>query len=117
MYHREQRSKFGGTVKNRGRLVSSLLILVALVAGVVFITASGGDDGPSESDSTFLARVGSVGPDAFSSSFATAAAEGPFRIQTGEIDSNSDNLYVVPGRTYGGSGANMCDIEIGRAHV
>lgn len=111
MYHREQRSKFGGTVKNRGRLVSSLLILVALVAGVVFITASGGDDGPSESDSTFLARVGSVGPDAFSSSFATAAAEGPFRIQTGEIDSNSDNLYVVPGRTYGGSGANMCDID------
>ena len=97
MYHREQRSKFGGTVKNRGRLVSSLLILVALVAGVVvFITASGGDDGPSESDSTFLARVGSVGPDAFSSSFATAAAEGPFSIQTGEIDSNSDNLYVVP---------------------
>lgn len=97
-------------MKNRGRLISSLAILVALIAGVVvFVTASGGDDSPSEVDTTFLARVGAVGPDAFSTSFATAAAEGPFSIESGEIDSTSDNLYVVPGRTYGGSGANVCD--------
>ena len=99
-------------MENRGRVVSSVAIIVALIAGViVYVATSGGDESPDKADTTFLARVGSVGPDAFSTSFATAAAEGPFTIESGEIASNSDNLYVVPGRTYGGSGANVCDPE------
>jgi len=99
-------------MNKRGRILSAVVVLVAVIAGVVvFASRSGNDDSPDQPDSTFIARVGSVGPDAFSTSFATAAADGPFTIESGEIDSSSDNLYVIPGRTYGGSGGNVCDPE------
>ena len=96
----------------RERVLSSIIVLLVLVAGAFVYVAATDEDGESSApDTTYIASVGSVGPDAFTTSYATAAVGGPFTITSGEIDSNSDSLYVIPGRTYGGSGGNVCDKE------
>ena len=64
-------------MKIRRRTLSSLVILLALIAGAVAFIATRGDDKQApDTDTTYVARVGSVGPDAFSASYATAAATG-----------------------------------------
>ena len=107
----------------------------AVMAGLLLVggACSGGKKDASEpsrdSGRKLFQPSGVVGPDSFAPSFELASYEPqtPVVALSGDVDSNAPGIYA--GRTYGGSGANICDVEgmirfltyyedqIGRAHV
>lgn len=113
-------------------------LAAVFLSGALLVTAAcGGGDKKNDSASDGPSRplfqpAGVIGPDSFSPSFAAAtyqataarqstdpsvtgladdlAAELPPTIQPGSIvDGSTPGIYA--GRTYGGSGANICDVE------
>ena len=90
----------------------------AVVAGVLVISAacSGGEKSTDESTVAGPARAlfqppGVVGPDSFAPSFDLATYEVTEEDEalSGSVDSSAPGLYR--GRTYGGTGTNICDVE------
>ena len=90
----------------------------ALVGGMLLISAacSGGEKSTDESTDSGPARAlfqppGVVGPDSFAPSFDLATYEVTEEDEalSGTVDSSTPGLYR--GRTYGGTGTNICDVE------
>ncbi|MFM8564134.1 MAG: DUF6777 domain-containing protein [Acidimicrobiia bacterium] len=90
----------------------------AVVGGMLLISAacSGGEKSTDESSDSGPARAlfqppGVVGPDSFAPSFDLATYEVTEEDETlsGTVDSSTPGLYR--GRTYGGTGTNICDVE------
>ena len=68
---------------------------------------SGGSDGPARK---LFQPAGVVGPDSFAPTFAVASYDvDPATLTSGDVSGGAPGLYA--GRTYGGSGANICDVE------
>ena len=86
------------------------------LAGALLLTAAcgggdkdsgGGSDGPSRK---LFQPAGVVGPDSFAPTFAVASySVEPSTLTSGDIAGSAPGLYA--GRTYGGTGANICDVE------
>ena len=86
------------------------------LAGALLLTAacSGGDkDSGGGSDGaprTLFQPAGVVGPDSFAPTFAVASYDvDPSTLTSGDVSGSAPGLYA--GRTYGGTGANICDVE------
>lgn len=98
-------------MKNSRAIVGAFLALL-LGVGAFFVGMIVGDDPKSsEASGTFLSRVGAVGPDAFSPSFAVEQYDGKVADANGATTTDDPNLYVGRPPTYGGTGKNACDIE------
>ena len=98
-------------MKNRRTAIGIFLALL-LGVGAFFVGMLVGDDpDPTEATSTFYSGVGTVGPDAFSPSFATEQYVGDVVDANGSVGTDDPDLYVGRPPTYGGSGSNACDIE------
>jgi len=94
------------------RAVAGIFLALLLGVGAFFVGMIVGDDpDPTEASGTFLSRVGAVGPDAFSPSFAVEAYTGEVADASGATTTDDPNLYVGRPPTYGGTGKNACDIE------
>ena len=99
-------------------LLAGALLLTAACGGGDDTTESGPDTGAGATRPLFQ-PAGVVGPDSFSPSFAaatyqaTAARPATTTAPTVEpgstVSGSTPGLYA--GRTYGGSGANICDVE------
>ena len=100
---------------NRRRTVTILAVIAALIGGAVGISTSflGSDDNVAEATSLYIAPVTAIGPDAFSPSFATGQlpSDYVFELESGQISSSSESLYIQPRGTYGGPGSNVCDVD------
>ena len=68
---------------------------------------SGGSDGPARK---LFQPAGVVGPDSFAPTFAVATYDvDPSTLTNGDVSGSAPGLYA--GRTYGGTGSNICDVE------
>ncbi len=68
---------------------------------------SGGSDGAAR---TLFQPAGVVGPDSFAPTFAVASySVDPSTLTSGDVSGSAPGLYA--GRTYGGTGSNICDVE------
>ena len=86
-------------------LAGALLLTAACSGGDK--NADGGSDGPSRK---LFQPAGVVGPDSFAPTFAVASySVEPSTLTSGEVSGSAPGLYA--GRTYGGTGANICDVE------
>ena len=86
------------------------------LAGALLLTAacSGGDNdsggGSDGAARTLFQPAGVVGPDSFAPTFAVASYDvDPSTLTSGDVSGSAPGLYA--GRTYGGTGANICDVE------
>ncbi|MDA2959314.1 MAG: hypothetical protein O2982_04145 [Actinomycetota bacterium] len=99
---------------NRKIVVTVLVLVGALLGGAIGLLTLGGDSSPpqAEASTVFISRVGAVGPDSFTRSFATGqlSEDYPYDLTEGEIAADSEGLYAAPRGTYGGPGSNVCDI-------
>ncbi|MFZ9697864.1 MAG: DUF6777 domain-containing protein [Ilumatobacteraceae bacterium] len=96
---------------NKRTIVGVILVLL-MGAGAFFVAMLVSDDpAPTEASGTFLSRVGAVGPDAFSPSYAVEQYTGDVADADGATTTDDPNLYVGRPPTYGGTGKNACDIE------
>lgn len=91
-------------------------LTIALLATALTVTAacSGGDKSSTESSDgparTLFQPAGVVGPDSFAPTFAVSQYEvEPSDVTSDEVSGTSPGLYA--GRTYGGTGTNICDVE------
>ena len=91
-------------------------LVTFFLAGALLLTAacSGGDktsEGSSDGASrTLFQPAGVVGPDSFAPTFAVASySVDPSTLTSGDVSGSAPGLYA--GRTYGGTGANICDVE------
>ena len=93
------------------RRIASLLLAGVLLAS----TAScGGDDdagGSNGPDRALFQPSGVVGPDSFAPTFELTSYQvtDASTLTDGKVKGNAPGLYA--GRTYGGSGKNICDVE------
>lgn len=87
------------------------------LAGALLLTAACGGGDKNSSDDTadggsraLFQPAGVVGPDSFAPTFAAATYKvDPSTLTSGEVSGSAPGLYA--GRTYGGSGQNICDVE------
>ena len=94
-------------------------ILATIGAALLMIGAacSGGEKSSSDSSAAdgptrkLFQPASVVGPDAFAPTFETTNYDVPDTVValSGEVDSDAPGIYA--GRTYGGSGSNICDVE------
>ncbi|MGA0957853.1 MAG: DUF6777 domain-containing protein, partial [Ilumatobacteraceae bacterium] len=91
------------------------LSAIFLAAAVVLTAAcSGGDKNSSDTSDggsrTLFQPAGVVGPDSFAPTFAVASYDvDASSLTSGTVSGSAPGLYA--GRTYGGSGQNICDVE------
>ncbi|MDA3025773.1 MAG: hypothetical protein O3B23_09775, partial [Actinomycetota bacterium] len=91
------------------------LSAIFLAAAVVLTAAcSGGDKNSSDTSDggsrTLFQPAGVVGPDSFAPTFAVASYDvDASSLTSGTMSGSAPGLYA--GRTYGGSGQNICDVE------
>lgn len=92
------------------RRVTTALVAGALVAGTI---SCGGDDGgeAASTEGRLFQPAGVVGPDSFAPTFELTSYRIPEGAETqkGKVKGNAPGLYA--GRTYGGTGKNICDVE------
>jgi hypothetical protein len=85
------------------------------LAGALLLTAAcgGGDKKGESSDGgsrKLFQPAGVVGPDSFAPTFSAATYKvDPSTLTSGSVSGSAPGLYA--GRTYGGSGQNICDVE------
>ncbi|MDA3001839.1 MAG: hypothetical protein O3C62_09175, partial [Actinomycetota bacterium] len=86
------------------------------LAGALLLTAAcgGGDKESSETSDggsrKLFQPAGVVGPDSFAPTFSVASYQvDPGSLTSGTVSGSAPGLYA--GRTYGGSGQNICDVE------
>ena len=96
--------------------MASALLLGAACSSGDKNSESGGDNSPDIVNAEGVAQrlyqpAGVVGPDSFSPSFELTAyqvtSDDP--VLTGEVSASTPGIYR--GRTYGGTGGNICDVE------
>ena len=112
------RNRPGGmtnVTQTRKRGTMRRLSAIFLAAAVVLTAAcSGGDKNSSDSSDggsrTLFQPAGVVGPDSFAPTFAVASYDvDASSLTSGTVSGSAPGLYA--GRTYGGSGQNICDVE------
>ena len=89
-------------------ILGSLLLIGAACSGGEKNTSNGEEGGPAR---PLFQPPGVVGPDSFAPSFDLATYEVTEEDEalSGTVDSSTPGLYR--GRTYGGTGTNICDVE------
>lgn len=97
--------------RNVLRRVTTALLASALLAGTLSCGGDDGGGGGNDTEGRLFQPSGVVGPDSFAPTFELTAYRVPDVAEPsgGKVAGNAPGLYA--GRTYGGSGKNICDVE------
>ena len=93
------------------RRLSAIFLAAALALTAACSSGDSNSEGSSNGPSRALFQpAGVVGPDSFAPTFAVASYDvDPSTLTSGDVSGSAPGLYA--GRTYGGTGANICDVD------
>ncbi|MEN9803318.1 MAG: hypothetical protein RIS41_165 [Actinomycetota bacterium] len=101
------RTRKRGTMRRLSAIFLAAALALTAACSSGDKSSEGSSDGPSRA---LFQPAGVVGPDSFAPTFAVASYDvDPSTLSSGEVSGSAPGLYA--GRTYGGTGANICDVE------